>query len=89
MAINCISRNKGGGNATLVGTSEQQSELQSINTIVASIKDDIKNIKDQFDNLPPAPKGMLNANLFVTYLYSIRLKTTKSIGTVSEQCHRY
>ena len=41
----------------LMGGKQETAELQSINAIVGSIKQDIKNIKSQFDNLPPVPKG--------------------------------
>lgn len=71
MAINNISLNKGGGNVSLVSIGQQQSELQSINAIVSSIKDDIKNIKDQFDHLPPVPEGMYFMNLFVNCIFHV------------------
>ena len=74
MAINNISLNKGGGNVSMVSIGQQQSELQSINNIVSSIRDDIKNIKNQFDNLPPVPEGMFHINLFVTNISFIGQK---------------
>ena len=66
MAINNISLNKGGGNVSMVSIGKAPQELQTINNIVMSIKDDIKNIKHQFDNLPPVPEGKFHINLFVT-----------------------
>ena len=58
MAINSISMNKGGsGNVSLVNINNQAQNLESINSIVASIRDDIKHIKEQFSNLPPAPNS--------------------------------
>ena len=38
------------------GTQEHYG-LQNINHIVGQIRDDIKNIKTQFENLPPVPEG--------------------------------
>ena len=50
----------------MVSIGKEPKELQTINTIVSSIRDDIKNIKDQFDHLPPVPEGKFHINLFVT-----------------------
>ena len=55
MAMNSISENQGDGNISAVNINGQGQPLQSINSIVKSIKDDIGHLKDQFHNLPTAP----------------------------------
>ena len=63
MAINSISENKGGGDISFVNIKDdiQRKEytvnLQSINEIVKQVKEDLENIKYQFENLPPVPDG--------------------------------
>ena len=84
MAINNISLNRGGGNVSMVSIGQQPSELQSINAIVGSIRDDIKHIKNQFDNLPPVPEGKYHHNLFVINISFYRSKTADSIGSLPE-----
>lgn len=55
MAMNSISQNPGNGISSVVNINNKATEMESINEIVHSIRQDIKNIKDQFNNLPTAP----------------------------------
>lgn len=55
MAMNSISQNPGNGVSTVVNINNSGQNMESINEIVHSIRSDIKNIKEQFNNLPTAP----------------------------------
>ena len=40
-------------------------QVESINEIVASVRQDIKSIKEQFAMLPPAPNSKSNTNMIL------------------------
>ena len=52
--------------AVVMPDAQKGQQVESINEIVASVRQDIKNIKDQFAMLPPAPNSTSNT-LFIHF----------------------
>ena len=63
------------------GTQEHYG-LQNINHIVGQIRDDIKNIKTQFENLPPVPEGKSIFIFLTEASFSLSYRKSKLSGCI-------